>query len=178
VIRPQSSPLSPHDRNRPSGGPPSYERGVTAPVEAVPAVSNTNWEDRQRGRSHPRSLRILVGCVLIGLSWVSLIYTIVTLGLRHLHPGERWNDAPVIGLVVFAVTFFGSLIAGGSLKCPLCHGPVLHSRHCRKHRLANHLPPFTYRATLVLRVLFSLSFRCMYCGTPFRLFKKSSSSRH
>jgi hypothetical protein len=42
---------------------------------------------------------------------------------------------------------------------------------CHKHVNAQRLPPLTYRATAVLAVLFTLSFRCMYCGTRFRLRK-------
>ncbi|MCB1210533.1 MAG: hypothetical protein KDK97_14480 [Verrucomicrobiales bacterium] len=47
----------------------------------------------------------------------------------------------------------------------------MHEKRCHKHSEAQRLPLMGYRGTVVLAVLFTLGFRCMYCGTPYRLRK-------
>lgn len=132
------------------------------------------WEDRQRCRSYNRSFELLCGALSIFVLWISTITTICSLAMLFTGHGQPWTMLSVISLSVLAVSLIVSLSISLTKKCPLCHGPPLHSRSCHKHRLADRWPPFTHRATVVLRILTSLTFRCMYCGTPFRLFKKSS----
>jgi hypothetical protein len=70
-------------------------------------------------------------------------------------------------LVVRLVTFFHAM----RLKCPLCHGPVLHEKRCHMHRDARRIGFLSYRVSAILDILAGGVFNCMYCGTPFRLRK-------
>jgi uncharacterized membrane protein YciS (DUF1049 family) len=57
------------------------------------------------------------------------------------------------------------------LTCGLCHGTILHEKRCLKHERAEKWPLIGYRATAMLRIIFTLGFTCMYCGSIFRLRK-------
>lgn len=146
-------------------------------VAYVDRSTKGNWEDRQRCRSFPRSLGMLCGVLSIVMLWAGLSSMVLGLVMHTLGQPGDWVAVAVWGLFGFVFSLVCMLNISLTCKCPLCHGTPLHSRRCPKHRLADLWPPFTHRATTVLRVLTSLSFRCMYCGTPFRLFKKSSRLR-
>jgi hypothetical protein len=75
-------------------------------------------------------------------------------------------------LAVFVITRALAFFWSRQLTCPLCHGTILAERRCRKHEAARKLPLLSYRAAAVLGILFTLGFRCMYCGTAYRLWKR------
>ena len=79
-----------------------------------------------------------------------------------------WSLAAVAGFLLFTLV---SVWQSGSLRCQLCHGKVLSDNGCRKHAQAQRLPFLTYRLTTALSVVFTLRFRCMYCGTRHRLWE-------
>ena len=143
----------------------------------VEMADKGSWEDRQRCRSYPQSFELLCGALSIMVLWLSTITAVVSLVMKTLGHGQPWSLLSIVSMGTLFISLIISLCISLTKKCPLCHGPPLHSRFCRKHRLADRWPPFTQRATVVLRILTSLTFRCMYCGTPFRLFKKSSRDR-
>jgi hypothetical protein len=77
-------------------------------------------------------------------------------------------------LFVFIAIALGILIAirwiqSRAVSCPLCHGKILHGSKCHKHRDARRRGLFTYTSSLLMDVLLSGRFTCMYCGTPFRM---------
>ena len=147
-------------------------------IQTIPTRSGSlTWEDTQRARSHPRSLRLLFGAAMCMAFWLSILGTMASLFLILSGKPGPWQRVVVGCLVSTAVTLVIMLGITLTEKCPLCHGTPLHERRCHKHRLAQRLPFFTYRFTAVLAILFTMGFRCMYCGTPFRLFKKSSRQR-
>jgi len=137
-----------------------------------------NWEDKQRSRSTPHSAALLCGALSTLLLWLSVPALLGSLTLQLLARPGPWGAASVVSLILLVLSLVVSLGLSLTSKCPLCHGTPLHSRACPKHRLASRWPLLTHRATVVLSILTTLSFRCMYCGTPFRLFKKSSRQRH
>ena len=163
----------PHD----DSNAPVVERVGGNGVTYIETTDRGSWEDKQRSRSYPQSLDLLLGALSIFGMWLSVLVTLVSLAMKWSGFHEPWGQISVIGMVSLGLTMIFSLSYSLTKKCPLCHGTPLHSRRCHKHRLANRWPGLTYRFTTVMRVLTQLSFRCMYCGTPFRLFKKSSRNR-
>lgn len=166
----------PYREDQPS--PVVERRGDDGIVYVERTAATGNWEDRQRCRSHPHSGKLYFGSICLLLVWLSvpaLVAGIIMLNQGHREP---WGGVCIAAGVVMILSLVASLAITLTLKCPLCHGTPLHSRlGCHKHRLANRWFPLTYRATSVVRILFTLTFRCMYCGTPFRLFKRSSRQR-
>lgn len=169
----------PHrDDPPPPGDGRAAREDITYVERSTSSESKGTWEDRQRPRSTPYSGQLLLGAVSLFVCWLCVpvvISCLVMLTLGHTQP---WAALCVWSAGLLVISLVVSLLLSLNVKCPLCHGSPLHSRHgCHKHRLANRWFPLTYRATAVLRILFTWSFRCMYCGTPFRLFKKSSRQR-
>jgi hypothetical protein len=137
-----------------------------------------NWEDKQRRRSCPQSARFFGAACCFLILWLSVAALITSLVMITMGYHEPWTALCLWATAAAIGSFTASLITSLNAKCPLCLGTPLHSRHgCRKHRLADRWPLLTRRATVILRIVTALSFRCMYCGTPFRLFKKSSQRR-
>jgi hypothetical protein len=106
------------------------------------------------------------------------LHLVVGTGWIHQHRGSHADHrescsgiASLVACSIFIVSRLLAFILSRHLCCPLCMGKVMASVRCHKHVNAQRLPPLTYRATAVLAVLFTLSFRCMYCGTRFRLRK-------
>ena len=74
-------------------------------------------------------------------------------------------------LGLFVTLRLVAFVKAHHLNCPLCHGTVLQANTCHKHRDAHRIPVIGYVWTAILDVLLKAHFRCMYCGTPYRLRK-------
>jgi len=137
----------------------------------VPAPSTTESMRARRSRHFQRPGRMLLVALLLGIAFVAFsVFAVgsVTLILSDHHES---GIAALVGLSVFGIARLLAFLLSRSLTCPLCHGPVMHEKRCHKHSEAQRLPMMSYRGTVVLAVLFTLGFRCMYCGTPYRLRK-------
>lgn len=124
-----------------------------------------------RARHHPRAGRIFIVALLLGMSWIGVALFMV--GAAALwQAGDRLAGWLALGgLVLFAVTRGLAFLLSRHLNCTLCHGPVLEERSCHKHPDAVKIRPLSYRSSAVVSLLSRGSFRCMYCGTPYRLKK-------
>ena len=125
----------------------------------------------RKARQYPRPGRIWMVSLVLALSWIGLMTFVVSgcllLGQGAAHYG--WLALSGLGLFV-GMRVVGFLFAQ-RLHCTLCHGTVLQEKRCHKHAEAQRIPPLSYRSSAVLSVLFTGTFRCMYCGTPYRLRK-------
>lgn len=156
---------------------PEVERRGLDGVVYVERSQKGSWEDYQRPRSFSGSFTLFCGAVSFLSLWLCIAGGLLSILMLLLESAGPWKAIALVSLLGLAASLAVSLIISLNTRCPLCHGPPLHNRRCRKHRLAQKWPLLTRRATVVLSILFTLHFRCMYCGTPFRLFKKSSTSR-
>ncbi len=95
-----------------------------------------------------------------------------------LHPNRESMISPlVVSIIASLVTWLISYLRRRSTRCPLCKGSPLLDSGAVKHPKAYRLPPFNHGPTAVLGILFLKRFRCMYCGTPYDLLKRSSTER-
>ena len=94
-----------------------------------------------------------------------------------LHPKPASIPPLVVSIAASLVTWLISYIRRRSTRCPLCKGSPLLDSGAAKHAKAYRLPPLNHGATAVLGILFLNRFRCMYCGTPYDLLKRSSAER-
>ncbi len=94
-----------------------------------------------------------------------------------LRPGEESVQIFVGSLAACLITWLVAFIKRRSVRCPLCKGTPLLDGGASKHAKAFRLPPLNHGNTAVLGILFLQRFRCMYCGTPYDLLKKSSQQR-
>ena len=74
-------------------------------------------------------------------------------------------------LGAFIALRFVAFVKARHLTCQLCHGTVMQANTCHKHRDAHRIPLLGYFWTAALDVVTKAGFRCMYCGTAYRLKK-------
>ncbi len=125
----------------------------------------------RRSRAFHRPLRLWIVSLLLVVAFVSF-FAFLALAVALPVTGDRMvGVASLVSLVVFIGSRVSAFILSSRLHCGLCHGTVMSEKKCRKHVDAVRIRPLSYRATAAVSALFTLSFRCMYCGTPYRLWK-------
>lgn len=142
---------------------PGFQPANPRPIEAP---------RERRARHFPRSGRLLLVALLLFMAlagFAGFVAGVVALAMTQ---NRFWGWPALGGLAVFAVARFLAFLLSEALTCPLCHGTVMRERSCRKHDDAFRLRPLSYRASAVLSVLTRGTFRCMYCGTLWRLGRK------
>lgn len=125
----------------------------------------------RRSRHHPRSFSVVCGALLLFLAFACFI-GFTWFSAKLLLTGDRFFG--ILALSLLAGFGFARLLAyfnNRHLSCSLCHGTILHEKRCRKHANASRFPGLSYRAATATSVLCTGNFRCMYCGTPYRLKK-------
>ena len=99
----------------------------------------------------------MVGCFLGLLASVALLaWTMITRD-----PLLLWISLGVFGIAILSGIIH--LVCALRVRCPLCHGKLLASQRCVRHRKAE-TSLASYRLRVVKTVLFSGQFRCPYCG--------------
>jgi hypothetical protein len=113
--------------------------------------------------------------VMIALLRVAAVLTLVVFGcffVRLMLTRQAELGYYALGLLgLFGVLRVTAFVKARHLSCPLCHGTVIQNKSCRKHRNSHCIPLLGHLWTVVVDVLFRAGFRCMYCGTAFRLRK-------
>lgn len=136
-----------------------------------PGLDHPTTVRTRRSRAYPRPARLWLASLLLLIAFLGFA-AFGALGIAMAATGNRLLG--VLSLVAFGIFLVSRGLAfalSRHLHCPLCHGTVLSEKRCRKHARAARLPPLSFRATAALSALLTLAFRCMYCGTRFRLTK-------
>ena len=125
----------------------------------------------RRSRAFHRPFRLWTVSLLLVVAFLSF-FGFLALAVALPVTGDRMiGVGSLVSLVVFVLARISAFVLSSRLHCGLCHGMVLSEKKCRKHVDAVRIRPLSYRATAAVSALFTLSFRCMYCGTPYRLWK-------
>lgn len=111
------------------------------------------------------------------LHYLCVIAFLTCVVILILNPVEGSVKILLASLVACLVTWLISFFRRRSVRCPLCKGSPLLDTGAVKHAKAHRLPPLNHGNTAVLGILFLNRFRCMYCGTPYDMLKKSSQQR-
>jgi len=135
---------------------------------------------RQRPRPHPQPGRLVVGVALDLTCKMFALGGLVAMGLIVWQADSLtdWSGGDPIWRVLLLAALAGYAMCAGwrhyhgrRTYCSLCRGPVFHVQSSSKHREATKWPGLGYRTSAVLSLFFTGEYRCMYCGTPFRLKK-------
>ncbi len=90
------------------------------------------------------------------------------------HPDHRTLGV-MLGLIgVFLLTSILSFLKRRNVLCPLCRGTPLLKSQAHVHAKASRLYPLGYGSSAVISMVFTQSFRCMYCGEKFDVMKSRS----
>ncbi len=127
----------------------------------------------RRARGYHRPGRLLLVALLLVLALLGSLAFLCGVAAMMLTGVREWGWLALAGLGVFAVSRVAVFALAAALNCPLCHGTVMNEKRCRKHDNAFRLWPLSYRASAVISLLFTGTFRCMYCGTQWRLKRTS-----
>jgi hypothetical protein len=143
---------------------PGFQPAEPRPIEAP---------RERRVRHFPRSWRLFIIAVLMLAAFVGALVFLVGLTGLLMTQDRYWGWLALCGLAWVALTRGIVFIFGDGLNCPLCHGAVMREQPCHKHAHAFRIWPLSHRTSAVISLLTTLSFRCMYCGTAYRLGKRS-----
>ncbi len=113
---------------------------------------------------------MLAGIFLWALSIAFLL--VAALGLVGMVVFDRYFGWWAIGgLTCYGILKLVRAIHGRGCQCQLCHGPVLSSKDCNKHSDARRYPLMSHRRSLLIDAAVKGQFNCMYCGTPYRMWR-------
>ena len=131
---------------------------------------------RARSIHDKRPFRSAVFFTLV--HYLCIIAFLTCVALLFLHPEPMAMAKPVVAsMVAVAVSWIIAFLRRRSARCPLCKGSSLLDTGAVKHVKAYRLRPFNHGTTAVLGILSPNRFRCMYCGTPYDLQKRSAVER-
>lgn len=125
----------------------------------------------RRSRAFHRPARMLIVSMLLMIGFLAFCGFLGFAIALPITDNRMFGIGSLACLAGFIITRLSAFVLSSHLHCGLCHGTVMSDNKCRKHVDAARIPPLSYRGTAVVSTLFSLSFRCMYCGTPYRLWK-------
>ncbi|TLD72307.1 hypothetical protein FEM03_02840 [Phragmitibacter flavus] len=125
-------------------------------------------QKRTRSRYFGRSRLLIVLSVLrivASLTLLACVWFVIDVFQQR----DRTSAAIALGLIIL----FGALrvfifTQARHLRCPLCHGTILHSNAAHKHKHAMRIPVIGHGWAVIINALIRGKFRCMYCGTSFR----------
>jgi hypothetical protein len=80
-----------------------------------------------------------------------------------------WGLGFLGSVMIYALFWSVRHYHGRKTRCPLCHGTPFHEQRSQKHKEATKFSFLTYRASTILSLVATGQYRCMYCGTAFRL---------
>jgi hypothetical protein len=135
-------------------------------ADVAPAVMHSRV---QRARPFKRPARLWLTAFCHLLSYAAMTAFVVYSVQMAAHEDRAQGMIALGCLGGFIALRLLSALNSGHLACSLCHGPVLISKGCQKHRNAFKLPLLGHLAVVVFQVVFSLSFKCMYCATSYKL---------
>ncbi len=125
----------------------------------------------QRARAFKQPGRLYWLVFLSFLSWCALGFALWALAQMLITSDRSFGFYMLCGVGGYIFLRVWGYVQALNLKCPLCHGMVMHQAKCHKHRDARRLGPLNYRTTIAIDILTTGKFICMYCGTPFRMKK-------
>jgi len=136
---------------------------VHVPVTTNPKHERARFFPRPRAAVYGASLLVIAFLCFMGFAWF-------TTGL--VFSGDRTHGYAALALFLgFGLARLLAFLNNRHLNCTLCHGTILHEKRCRKHAKATRIPGLSHRAATVVKVLSTGGFRCMYCGTLYRIKK-------
>lgn len=127
--------------------------------------------DSRKARSLRTRRPILIAVALAAIHYLALATALTAAVLFAIDPSMDTAKV-LIATVAFAIaTWIAAWFRRKAALCPLCKGTPLLNTGAMPHALAYRFPPFNHGVTAILTTLFSLHFRCMYCGSHYDLLR-------
>jgi len=115
--------------------------------------------------------------IVIFLNWLAAVAVLTCVPIVLLGPTHRAIRILIICLAVYGFTSLISFLTRRSLLCPLCKGTPLAASRAHVHPKATRIFPLDHATSAVFSLIFTQTFRCMYCGSRFDLLKPRTSQQ-
>ena len=112
------------------------------------------------------------------LHYCGMIALVTTLVLFLMRPTDSARDVLIGCTIFFCLSAVISFFKRRHVLCPLCRGAPLVNSRARVHAKFRRIFPFGYGTSATLSLLFTQTFRCMYCGEKFDILKGRPKRRH
>ena len=149
----------------------STEPPVEPPTSPNPPPTPPRQEPIARLRSVPYKRGFVWAEIFAFFNFCAAVAVITALPLFVLRMDEG-NIKVLVGcIVLYIVTGIVSFLKRRHVICPLCKGTPLVSTRAHVHAKATRIFPLDYGTSTMVTLLFTQTFRCMYCGAHFDLLK-------
>lgn len=137
--------------------------------------SSQNKLLQQRARSVPYKKPLIVA-----LLWTLLFYTFFMATILAMIIFIFVGTKPAAHLFAFTSVlalflWFVSFLKRRRAHCALCQGTPFLDTGAHIHLEARKIPLLNHGHSNVISAVFTLQYRCMYCGTPYDFLKKSGN---
>lgn len=138
-----------------------------SPLARIPPPSDSSV----RLRSVPYRSPYIWAEIFALFNYCGAVALLTSLPLFFLNPNPS-SVRIVVGCVIFyGISGIVSFLKRRHVLCPLCKGTPLVSSRALVHSKATRIFPLDYGTSATLILLFSQTFRCMFCGARFDLMK-------
>lgn len=118
----------------------------------------------------------MLAALVFYLSIIALLTAAATFFFVPAELKKTAADILVGCMVVLSGSWLASYVKRRKALCPLCKCTPFLDNLAHKHEHAYRIKPLNYGTTAILTTILFQRWRCMYCGTPFDLLKKSKRS--
>lgn len=139
--------------------------------------SSPGTESSVRLRSVPFRSPYVWAAFFSLVNYCGALAILTTLPLFLINPNGHIVRVLIGCVIFFFVSAIVSILKRRQVLCPLCKGTPLMSTRAHTHSKAFRLFPLDHGNSAVLSVLFTQTFRCMYCGARFDLLKARPERR-
>jgi hypothetical protein len=134
--------------------------------------SSAGAESNLRLRSVPYRSPYVVAAILGLINFCGAVAILTTLPMFILRPSPLGVRILVASVIFYFVTATASFLKRRHVLCPLCKGTPLSNTRAHVHPKAFRIFPLDYGTSSMIALLFTQTFRCMYCGARFDLLKR------
>jgi len=155
--------------------PPHRATLLDSPPASPPG--STSAPTPVRLRSVPYRKPFVSAQVLAVINYICAVAVMTCVPILLLQPTPH-NVKILLGCVAACVVAgLVSFLNRRKVLCPLCKGTPLVSSKARIHPKATRIFPLDYGTSTMLTLIFTQTFRCMYCASRFDLLKERPDQR-
>lgn len=139
--------------------------------ENIPEYPLPGSEGVVRLRSVPYRRPYVWSQIFALINYCAAVALLTAIPMFFLYPNPTSVQVVIACVIFFVVTGIISFFRRRHVICPLCKGtPLLNSR-AHVHYRATRIFPLGYGTSAMLQLIFTQTFRCLYCGAKFDLLK-------
>jgi hypothetical protein len=105
------------------------------------------------------------------LNWLAAVAVLTCIPILLMSVTPRTVGMLIGSVSAYGITSLISFLIRRKVLCPLCKGTPLANSRAHVHPKATRIFPLDHAASAVCRLIFTQTFRCMYCASAFDLLK-------